>query len=223
MKKILVVSAHPDDEIFGLGGTILKHKQNGDELHWLIITNISTKQGFKADIVKNRQIEIENIYNRIGFRSITKLDYPTMTLSSEILIDLIPNISKKVTEIKPEIIYTVNRSDAHSDHRIVFDAVAACTKSFRYPSIKKFIMYETLSETEFAPALLEKQFIPNYFVDISDFMNEKIELLKVYSSELGEHPFPRSTKNIKALATYRGAFAGVKYAEAFQIVHIIDK
>lgn len=223
IKKVLVVSAHPDDETLGCGGTLFKHKSNGDELHWLIITNISVEQGYKEEFVSKRQKEIKEIKEIIGFASVTKLDYPTMTLSSEALIELIPKISEIVSRLKPEVIYTTNRSDAHSDHRIVFDAVAACTKSFRYPSIKKFIMYETLSETEFAPALIEKQFIPNYFVDISDFMNEKIELMKVYSSELGKHPFPRSIENIKALATLRGAFAGVRYAEAFQIVHIIEK
>jgi len=223
MKKILIVSAHPDDEILGLGGTLLKHKNNGDELHWLIITNISTEQGFSSDLVNKRQIEINEIFSKVGFKSIVKLDYPTMNLSSDTLIELIPKISKIVSELMPEIIYTMNRSDAHSDHRIVFNAVSTCTKSFRYPSVKKFLMYETLSETEFAPALPENQFTPNYFVDISNYIDKKIELMKIYSSELGEHPFPRSVNNIKALATYRGAFAGVKYAEAFQIVHIIDK
>jgi len=223
MNKVLVVSAHPDDEILGAGGTLLKHKNYGDELHWLIITNVDETQGFNREFVKNRQLEIKKIEKEIGFKSLTMLDFPTMSLSSESLINLIPLISRIVAKISPEIIYTMNRSDAHSDHRVVFDAIASCTKSFRYPSVKQFFMYETLSETEFAPAISERQFIPNYFVDISEYIDKKIELMKIYSTELGEHPFPRSIRNIKALATYRGAFAGVEYAEAFQIVHIIDK
>ena len=84
-------------------------------------------------------------------------------------------------------------------------------------------MYECISETEFAPPLHENIFIPNYFVDISDYINEKKSIMKVYSSELGKHPFPRSEKNIDALATFRGASVGVKYAEAFQVLKIIDK
>jgi LmbE family N-acetylglucosaminyl deacetylase len=223
MKNILVISAHPDDEVLGLGGTLLKHSHNGDKLYWVIVTNISTKDGFLEKNVEKRQKEIEIINNKIGFTKYFKLDFPTMKLDTTSLVELIPILSEIVSEIKPEIIYTMNRSDAHSDHRIVFDAILTCTKSFRYPSVKQFIMYETLSETEFAPAIAEKHFVPNYFVDISDYMNEKIDLLRIYSSELGEHPFPRSMRNIKALATYRGAFAGVEYAEAFQIVHIIDK
>jgi len=84
-------------------------------------------------------------------------------------------------------------------------------------------MYECISETEFAPALAEKIFIPNYFVDISKYMDKKIELIGVYESEIGEHPFPRSNKNVEALATFRGATAGVEYAEAFHLLKFIDK
>jgi LmbE family N-acetylglucosaminyl deacetylase len=146
-----------------------------------------------------------------------------MSLDSTSLNTLIPKISEVFNEIKPEVIYVMNRSDAHSDHRITFEAVAACTKSFRYPFIKKVLMYECLSETEFAPALLEKAFIPNYFVDITSFFDQKVSIMKVYESELAEHPFPRSLKNIEALAIFRGASVGVVYAEAFQLIKYIDK
>ena len=221
--KILIVSAHPDDEVIGLGGTILKHIWKGDEVFWLIITNISEDIGFSKVNVNSRQQEIQEVADRIGFSGVYKLDYPTMQLNSNTLIELIPKISKIVKETEPEIIYTLNRSDAHSDHRIVFEAVATCTKSFRYPFVKQFLMYETLSETEFAPSLTGNTFVPNHYVDVTNFLEKKIELVKIYASELGEHPFPRSIENIKALAIFRGAFAGVKYAEAFQIVHRIDK
>ena len=117
----------------------------------------------------------------------------------------------------------MNRSDAHSDHRITFHSIMACTKSFRYPYIKKVLMYECLSETEFSPTLPENVFQPNFFIDISQFFEKKIEIMSVFQSELAEHPFPRSIKNIEALATYRGAYAGVKYAEAFQLIKLIEK
>jgi LmbE family N-acetylglucosaminyl deacetylase len=99
----------------------------------------------------------------------------------------------------------------------------ACTKSFRYPFVKQVLMYECISETEFAPALSENAFLPNYFVDITEFMDKKNQIMGIYSSEVGEHPFPRSIENIKALAHFRGATAGVKYAEAFQLLKYIDK
>lgn len=223
MSNILVVAAHPDDETLGVGGTLLKHKANGDMIYWLIITNISTLQGFSNERVNSRQIEIEKVNKLYNFNGLFMLNYPTMSLTGDSLISLIPKISEIFSKLKPEIVYTMNRSDAHSDHRIIFDAVAACTKSFRYPYIKRLLMYECISETEFAPSLPERIFQPNYFVDISDYFSSKLDIMKVYDSEIGLHPFPRSLKNIESLAIYRGASVGVEYAEAFQLVKFIDK
>ena len=223
MKKVIVISAHPDDEVLGAGGSLLKHKQNGDSLYWLITINVFVESGFSEERAKSRQLEIIKVAEKLGIQKIFILDYPTMNLSSSSLIKMVPEISEIFMEVEPEVVYCLNRSDAHSDYRITFDAVIACTKSFRYPFIKIVLMYECISETEFAPALFEKVFIPNYFVDISETMGEKLEIMKIYDSELGEHPFPRSLRNIEALATYRGASIGVEYAEAFQLIKYIDK
>ena len=84
-------------------------------------------------------------------------------------------------------------------------------------------MYECISETEFGPALNENQFLPTYFVDISPYIKEKLSLMNIYKSEIGDHPFPRSIKNIEALSVFRGASVGVKNAEAFQVLKWIDK
>jgi LmbE family N-acetylglucosaminyl deacetylase len=222
MKTIIVISAHPDDETLGAGGTLLKHKENGDEIHWLIVTNIFENQGFSKERIQARQVEIEKVAKHLCIKGVFKLDYPTMSLSSSSLINLVPEISKIFMEVKPEVIYTLNRSDAHSDHRYLSDAVMACTKSFRYPFIKKVLMYECISETEFAPAFFEKVFIPNYFVDITEYIDEKLEIMRIFKSELGEPPFPRSLENIKALARFRGSSVGCHYAEAFQVVKIIE-
>ena len=223
MKNIVVISAHPDDEVLGVGGTLLKHREKGDAIFWVIVTNLLEDQGFSKDRVESRQKEIEVVADQLGVKKFFKLDYPTMSLSSRDLLTLVPKISEIFQEVKPEIIYSLNRSDAHSDHRVLSDAVMACTKSFRYPFIKQVLMYECISETEFAPAFPEKVFIPNYFVDISDHLSEKLEIMEHYESELGQHPFPRSIENITALATFRGASVGVQYAEAFQLVKFIDK
>jgi LmbE family N-acetylglucosaminyl deacetylase len=223
MKNVIVISAHPDDETLGVGGTILKHVANGDNVYWLIVTNILKDSGYPEAIIERRQEEIKEVEKLFGFSKTYMLNYATMTLSSSSLIKLVPEISAIFLEVKPEIIYTLNRSDAHSDHRVIFDAIMACTKSFRYPYIKQVLMYECISETEFAPALAEKAFLPNYFVDISNFIGQKIEIMGVFKSELGEHPFPRSFENIKALSHFRGASVGVEYAEAFQLLKFIDK
>lgn len=223
MKNVIVISAHPDDETLGVGGTILKHIANGDNVYWLIVTNVFENQGFSKERVESRQLEISKVEKMFGFKETFNLNYPTMTLSSSSLIKMVPDISSVFSEVKPEIIYTLNRSDAHSDHRVIFDAVMACTKSFRYPFIKQILMYECISETEFAPALAEKAFLPNYFVDITNYIDKKNEIMKVFESEIAEHPFPRSLENIKALAHFRGASVGVNYAEAFQLLKYIDK
>jgi len=223
MKKVIVISAHPDDETLGAGGTLLKHISNGDELYWIIVTSVSIDNRFTKSRVESRDLEIKKVAKALGCKKVFQMGYPTMSLSTSSLQTLIPEISKIFTELEPEIIYTLNRSDAHSDHRILFDAVAACTKSFRYPYIKQVLMYECISETEFAPSLPEKVFMPNYFVDITSFMEDKIKILQIFESEVGEHPFPRSIDNIKALAHFRGATVGVMYAEAFQLLKYIDK
>ncbi len=222
-RKVIVISAHPDDETLGAGGTLLKHKFKGDKIYWVIVTSVSTEHGFSSQRVQSRQEEIEKVSKAFGFTKVFQMGYPTMSLSTSSLKTLIPEISKIFTEVEPEIIYTLNRSDAHSDHRFLFDAVAACTKSFRYPYIKQVLMYECISETEFAPCLPERVFIPNYFVDITPFMDEKIRILQIFESELGNHPFPRSIKNVEALSIFRGASVGVEFAEAFQIIKFIDK
>jgi LmbE family N-acetylglucosaminyl deacetylase len=223
MKNIIIISAHPDDEIIGAGGTLLKHRDSGDNIFWLITTNIFDHQGFNKDRIESRQTEIKKVAALLGVKNTFLLDYPTMNLSSSSVISMTPKISEVFQEVKPEIIYCLNRSDAHSDHRHTFDAVMACTKSFRYPFVKQVLMYECISETEFAPNLLEKVFMPNYFVDVSKHFKEKLEIMKVYESEIGEHPFPRSLRNMEALATFRGASVGVEYAEAFQLLKYIDK
>jgi LmbE family N-acetylglucosaminyl deacetylase len=223
MKNVVIISAHPDDEVLGAGGTLLKHKRKGDQISWIITTHISACQGFQEERVLSRQQEIEQVAASLGIGQTFILDHSTMTLSSSSLIKMVPQVSQIFMKVEPEIIYCLNRSDAHSDHRVTFDAVMACTKSFRYPFVKQVLMYECLSETEFAPALAEKAFLPNYYVDVSDFLTEKLEIMKVYASELGEHPFPRSLRNMEALAIYRGASVGVAYAEAFQLVKYIDK
>ena len=223
MKKVLVVSAHPDDETLGCGGTLLKHRDHGDEIYWLITTSITEDIGFDKEKITERNEEIKKVENAYKITKTYKLDYNTMSLSSEILTVMIPKVSQVINDCKPEVIYTVNRSDAHSDHKYTFDSVLACTKSFRYPYIKKVLMYECLSETEFAPTLPENIFMANYFEDISEQIYEKCEIMEIFDSELGAHPFPRSIRNIKALATYRGASVGVEYAEAFQVIKIINK
>ena len=213
--KVLVVAVHPDDETLGCGGTLLKCKANGDEIHWLIITEAKVVDGFSQDSIDIRIQEIEEVKNAYDFDSAINLKLPTMRIDELSMSKLIIQISKVIKDIKPNIIFLPFKGDVHSDHRKIFEASYSCTKSFRYPFIKKIYMMETLSETEFAPSTKEDSFIPNVFVDISEFFERKIEIMKLFKSEIDEHPFPRSERNLRALATLRGATCGCEYAESF--------
>ena len=218
MNKVLVLAVHPDDETLGCGGTLLKHKDNGHQIFWLIMTCISEDRGYGKDIVEQRDREIEEIKAQYRFDEVYSLNYPTMHLDQVPMFDLIASISKVIAKVKPNIIYLPFKEDIHSDHRIAFQAAFSCTKPFRYPFIKKIMMMETLSCTELAPATIQDSFIPNSFVEISAFIDRKIEIMKIYGSETGKHPFPRSNENIKALATFRGALSGCNYAESFMLL-----
>lgn len=221
--NIVIISAHPDDETLGAGGTMLKHKEHGDKLYWIITTKMKIKDGFSKKRINLRNEEIQKVSDHYGIEKTFQLDYSTMSLNSKSVNQIIPEISNIFRKINPNVIYCVNRTDAHSDHKYTFESIMACTKSFRFPSIKQVLLYECISETEFAPAIPERIFQPNYFVDISKYFDKKIDIMKTYKSELNKHPFPRSLKNIEALSIFRGATAGVYYAEAFQLIKYIDK
>ena len=223
MRRVLVVSAHPDDETLGVGGTLLKHKFEGDSLFWLNATKIDSSNLDNKKRYKEREKELDKVIELYGFEEFIQMDFITTQLSSQSKIKMIPQLSEIFLRLKPEIIYVVNRSDAHSDHRYLFESVYSASKTFRQPSIKKILMFKCLSETEFSVPLSDFVFLPNYFVDISSYLDQKIEIMKTYSSEMSEPPFPRSESNIRALATLRGSTSGVLAAEAFQVLKIIDK
>jgi len=215
--KTLIIAPHPDDEILGCGGTLLRKKFEGAELGWLIVTGISVEAGWTAERVSQRDAEITAVAEAIGFDRVFNLCLPTTQLDRLPMGSLVQQFSAVFQEFTPEEVMLPNRSDVHTDHRIVFDAAAACTKWFRYPSVRRVLAYETVSETEFGidPACCFK---PNYFVDIGRFLERKLEVLEFYRSELGQFPFPRSVEAVKALAAVRGATAGFEAAEAFELL-----
>lgn len=214
-EKVLIVAPHPDDETLGCGGTLLRHKSEGDQIHWLIMTTITEDVGYSQQQISFRESEVENVAAAYGFTSFLQKNFVTTTLDTYSKSVLIREVSAYISEVQPNIIYLPFRNDVHSDHAAVFDAVAACSKSFRYPYIRKVRAYETLSETEFSIRPDKAGFSPNLWIDISEYLDRKIEIMRMYEGEMEKHPFPRSEQNIRALASYRGAVAGVLAAEAF--------
>lgn len=215
--KSLVIAPHADDELLGCGGTLLRRKAEGGVIGWLLMTSISEAEGWSSVRVSNRASEIERVRVGLGVTSdqIFELGFPTTKLDQFPLTELIEKISNTIKVFQPEEIFLPHPGDVHSDHRVTFEAATACTKWFRYPSIKRVLTYETLSETDFGIDPRHVHFNPNVFVDISKYLGEKISLLSVYESEMGSLPFPRSEEGVRALATIRGVQAGFKAAESF--------
>ena len=205
MEKVVVVADHPDDETIGCGGTIIKHLNKGDEVHCILVTKGNAEQKEIWDKVKDTY----------RFTSVTELDFPELDLMDKSLNELIPPLSKAISSIQPQTIIIPNRSDAHSDHKAIFNAVASCTKAFRYPFLEKVLMMEVISETDFALPLPEGQFIANYYVDITKEFEKKQEILKIYESELLPYPQTRNLNTMQALNRYRGSQINAEYAEAF--------
>jgi N-acetylglucosamine malate deacetylase 1 len=215
--KILVVAPHPDDETLGCGGTLFRHKQEGDELYWVIVTCINVEAGWTKEDVKKRDEEIASVKNKYGFRDVFEFNSPTTKMDTLPISDVIKKITNVYSAVKPEIIYVPFSNDVHTDHQLISKAFQSTFKWFRYPHIKKVLMYETLSETDFN-FMGNKTFRPNVFNNISRFLDDKIEVMKIYSDEMGEFPFPRSEKTIRSLANLRGSQAGYEAAEAFELV-----
>lgn len=220
MRKILVFAPHSDDETLGAGGMLLKSKNQGDEIYWVNVTRNREIYGSTKEEEKSGQEEISLVVEKYRINKLFDLGLEPAGLDKYRISELIGMFSEIVKEVAPQVILMPYRNDIHTDHRIVFDAVFACTKAFRYPSIKKILSMEIISETDYAYS--DMGFVPNYYVDISDYIDNKIEIMKIYKDEIKNSPFPRNEEAIRGLAKYRGAACNVEYAEAFRIIKEIE-
>jgi len=216
--KVLVIAPHPDDETLGCGGSIFRHKDEGDEIYWTIVTSIASDDGWPEKKVLDRKKEIEQISKTYNFSDTFNLNIPAAKVDTLPISTIVNKISKVFNSIKPEIIYIPNAKDVHTDHQLIALALQSTFKWFRYPYIKRILMYETPSETDFN--FLEKNnFQPQVFLDISKYIDKKIKTMEIYKDEMGEYPFPRSERVIRALSVIRGSQSGYDAAEAFQLVY----
>jgi len=215
MKKVLIVAPHPDDETLGCGGAILRHLKEGDEVYWLICTTINEEMGSSKESIEIRADEIRRVAGAFQFTGFEQLNLPAAGLDQIPQNQIIEGVSRYLNETQADTLYLPYRNDAHSDHANVFDATVSCTKSFRYPFVKRVRVYETLSETDFSFRTDDPGFKPNLWIDISEFIDQKIDIMKIYESEVAAHPFPRSIDCIESLAKLRGSTVAVKFAESF--------
>ncbi len=214
--NVLVISPHPDDETLGAGGTLLKLKEKGHKTHWLNVTNMKTEYGYTKERVTERNEEIKKVISSYSFDSFWNMELEPMGMDKYEIGSLVSQFKKVFEDVKPELLFIPYPYDIHSDHRIIFHTVYSCTKSFRAPYLKIVLRMEILSETD--QAQMEHKFTPNVFIDISQYLEKKIDIMKIYKSEIDSPPFPRNEEAIKGLAAYRGATAYYKYSEAFYLI-----
>jgi len=212
-KSVAVVSPHPDDETLGCGGTLFRHRDEGDSIHWIIVTTGLTPA--QRERRKATLKEVERLYE---FASVAELGFATTRLDMIPLSDLVASLHDAFAKVAAEIIYLPFRGDVHTDHCVVFDASVSALKWFRHTAIRRILAYETLSETEQAIDPDGAGFRPNVFVDIKKYLPQKLKALDCYSDETGPFPFPRSGQAVRALAQFRGATAGFEAAEAFVLL-----
>ena len=210
----LVIAPHADDEVLGCGGTLLRRHSEERSVAWVLVTE--TKDGIgPAREVRDAEIERVRKGLPIPETSIIRLGHQTTTLDTLPMSSLVSEMARAVERIRPSEVLIPHPEDAHSDHRVVAQAAMAATKWFRSDCILRVLAYETLSETGITGTAA---FRPDIHIDVSPWLDEKIELLHHYGSEIGPFPFPRSVEAIRALASLRGANAGFRAAEAFQVI-----
>jgi N-acetylglucosamine malate deacetylase 1 len=221
IKKLVVIAPHPDDEVLGVGGTLVKKKLQGFKTYCIFLTslkktNSSTKQK------KNQIKELNNACNKLMIDKTYNLNFEPTKLDQVNKVKIITKISKIFNEIKPEEVYLPFLDDIHSDHLIANQVGLSCCKWFRNQFIKKVFSYETLSETHLIKSSKLKNFNPTYFVDISKFIKIKTDAFKCYQSQIQKHPYPRNLKALNSLSIFRGTSAGFRNAEAFETLFLKD-
>lgn len=217
---LLVVAAHPDDETLGAGGCLLRRKAEGRALHWLIVTDPVDLPGWNAAAVARREAEIAAVAAAYDFEAVHRLRLPAAGLDRIPLADAHRAMAAIFAAVRPEEVLLPFYGDPHSDHRLVSDAGWACCKSFRAPWVRRVMMYECPSETEYARPPIS--FRPDVLVDVGPYVERKWEILSLYAGEVGAHPFPRSREAVTARAVVHGATAGCAAAEAFMLARELD-
>jgi LmbE family N-acetylglucosaminyl deacetylase len=221
--NVLAIAPHPDDETLGCGATLLKHKSAGDSLYWLIVTRGHEPQ-WSEELLAQKQEEIQKVGSAYGFEKTFALGFPTVRLDTVPLEEIISAIRTAVEEAKPDCVYLNHSGDVHSDHRVVFEAVMSVLKPFysgRH-GVRKVLSYEIQSSTDAAPPNLSRSFVPNVFVDVTDYLEPKLQIMSLYETEVQPFPLPRANDSIKALARYRGSTIGAEFAEAFMLMREVS-
>lgn len=217
MKKILVIAPHPDDELLGAGGMILKNIKEGNEVYVCVVT-IGVAPLFDPEMGKKNNQDAADCHKAIGITKTYFLDLPSTMLESIPRYELNGKILNVVREVQPDDVYIPHYGDMQKDHQMVADAAMVAIRPKYFPQVKRVYAYETLSETGWNAPSVANEFIPNVWMDITDVLEEKLEALNYYTLQISAFPDPRSVEAVRALAMYRGSQMFYKAAEAFQLI-----
>ncbi len=216
--NVLIIAAHPDDEILGCGGTIARLIDEGHYVYTMILGEGITSRDEKrnelarSDEIANLKKQIIKANSVLGVIEVFTCNFPDNRFDSVDLLDIVKEIEKIKNKVKPEIIFTHYKNDLNIDHQITNQAVLTAARPLKDEFVKEIYAFEVLSSTEWNYPLT---FSPNTFYDITDYIDKKLEAMKCYTSEIREYPHPRSLEGIKIKSQQRGLEVGCKHAEAF--------
>ncbi len=220
-KRILVIAPHPDDETLGAGGAIAKYAAQGDEVTVVTVAGHMPPL-YSEDVYRQTVDEAMQAHKTLGVKESLFLDLPATTLGQMPTHDFNSKIYQTVEKVEPHIVL-LPYPDRHVDHRIIFESAMVATRPVRVGKhIEIVAAYETLSETHWNAPHIEANFIPNWTIDVSDFIKQKLAALAEYESQIPPFPGPRSLEAIEALAKFRGTQAGFAFGEGFHIIRMVS-
>jgi LmbE family N-acetylglucosaminyl deacetylase len=219
MNEILVVAAHPDDEILGCGATLARHAAEGDRVHVLILgRGLAARGAVEASEFEALEAAARAAAKTIGAQPPRFAGLPDNRLDSVDLLDVIKPIEAVLEELRPAVVYTHHGGDLNVDHRVACEAVATACRPVPGGSVRALYGFETLSSTEWGVRSAHAAFRPNHFVAVAEHLPTKLKALSAYETELRSWPHARSLKAVDALARVRGASVGCEAAEAFELL-----
>ncbi len=223
---VLVVAAHPDDEVLGCGGTVARLAQEGHNVYIAILGEGITsryQQREEADptLVKKLHKRAQNVAKLLGAKDLLMYSLPDNRFDTVPLLDVVKITEELVERMQPQVIYTHHGGDLNIDHMVVNKAVLTATRPTIEQPVKEIYAFEVPSSTEWAFHQFQPVFRPNVFVDISATVKTKIQAMELYESEAQSFPHPRSPEALRALAQWRGSMVGLKAAEAFELVRFV--
>lgn len=214
-KKILVVAAHPDDEVLGCGGTMARHAKNGDKVHIVFMSDgVNSRENVKYNEENERREYAKKASEILGAQTPKFFDFPDNMMDAVPLLEIVKELEVYIQELQPNIVYTHYKGDLNIDHQITYQAVMTACRPTPRSSITQIYLFEILSSTEWSIA---STFSPTHFVDISDEFELKIKALKMYKEEIKDFPNSRSIESLTALSVFRGGSMGLNFAEAFSV------